>query len=537
MIAFRCPQCGASMKFDPEKQIMSCEYCGSTMDLEKYNSSLKEKGQFIATEYTCAQCGGTIMATDATAATFCSYCGSPVALTGNMTAQKAPKKIIPFKLTKKGCTIAYEEKVRKSFFAPDWMLDPGAEQKFRGIYMPYYSHSCTGKGYYQGQAVARYQSGSYDYTDVYDLATPVNVNFSNIVGDASMAFPDTMSYNLGKPDPAKERDFELSYLSGFYADLSDIREDRMLNFAGDMAVRKMLAEKTARINAGGRTASANIGPSLAEIAQRGMEVRTDTVLNPVWFMSNRRGKKISYASVDGADGDVAVDIPIDFKKYLLVVIVAAAFITTLFNIMDFVPAPEGVLNWSVWLAVAGWAVSGREYNKLWRRKNGYDDIGSMDEDTFIKVRDSLAKPTRRLLSRAEKAKTDVKSRSGCLFVLLIILAVPVLPAAGALAIFFFPLYLVYAVIKAAKGGGKKGKVKEFKAPFLKRLLRALPFIAVILVAVTATDTFAENDTIQYAVAFAAIGVNVLMNFNTVRMQNDYAMRDIPVFTQKRGGDM
>ena len=539
MIVFQCPQCGASMKFDPEKQIMSCEYCGSTMGLEEYNSKLQEKGQFIATEYSCAQCGGTIMATDATAATFCSYCGSPVALTGNMTARKAPKKIIPFKLGKADCMKAYEEKVRKSFFAPDWMLDPEAEQKFRGIYMPYYSHEFTGRGYFQGQSKVSYQSGSYDYVDTYDMATPVKVKFNNVVGDASVAFPDTMSYNIGKPDPGKEVKFEPAYFSGFYADLSDLREDRMLGFSEDLAKQRLLREQTAPVKIGGRSANVNIAPSLADIAERGLEVKTDTVMNPVWFMSNRRGEKISYAAVDGADGDVAVDIPIDFKKYLLAAIVLAGVLSAIFNIFDWVPYPEKVLNASVWLAIAGWIISGREYNKLWRRKNGYDDIGAMDDDVFLKFRETVNKPVKKFMNRAKNAKDGVNKKGGCLKVLLICLGIPLLPFIAGGFIFLFPLLVLYAIVKAVSGGKKafsKKKVKVFKAPFMKRFLRALPFIAVMVTAMSAAETYAENDTAQYAIAFGAILVNILMNFNTVRMQNNYAMRDIPVFTQKRGGD-
>lgn len=540
MIAFQCPKCGASMKFDPEQQIMYCEYCGSTMDLEKYNDQLHDKGQFIATEYHCTQCGGTIMATDATAATFCSYCGSPVALTGNMTAQKAPKKIIPFKITKVGCMKAYEKKVRKSFFAPDWMLDPEAERKFRGIYMPYYSHSFHGEGYFDGQVKVFYTSGLYDYTDTYDLATPVKVDYKNIVGDASVAFPDTMSYNLGKPDPAKEVDFKPAYLSGFYADLSDIREDRMLDYAGDLVTQQILKEGRAPITIGSHTTNVYVGPAMADIANKGLEVNTDTVLNPVWFMSNRRGDKISYAAVDGVDCDVAVDIPIDFKKYLLVAILVTGIISAVFNLMNIVPDPETVLNLSVWMAIVGWIISSREYAKLWRRRKGYDDIGSMDDDAFLKVRETLNKPVKRLKNRAKNAKDRVTGMNGCLPVIIIILAIPLFPFAAAAITFLFPCFVVYAIIKAVTGNGigfGKNKVKDFKPPFMVRLLRSLPFIVSMLVAIDAQTTFAENDTVQYAIAFAAIGINVLMNFYTVRMQNDYAMRDIPVFTQKRGGDM
>ena len=531
------------MIFDPATQQMICEYCGQTMTLADYNDTLKEKGQFIATEYNCAQCGATILATDATAATFCSYCGSPVALTGNMTAQKAPKKIIPFKFTKKQALFQYENKVRKSFFAPDWMLDPEAEQRFRGIYMPYYSHTLKGQGFYKGNAIARYSSGSYDYTDTYDIESPVTATFKNIVTDASVAFPDTMSYNLGKPDEGKEVTFMPSYLSGFYADVSDIREDHMMTMVNSIATQELLRSSTTTIPLRGHTASVNIGPALADMTQKGLEVETDTVMNPVWFMSNRRRDKISYAAVDGVDGDVAVDIPIDFKKYLLVAVLVCGFLAAIFNLLNFVPTPEAVLNMSWILAVVGWIISSREYGKLWRRKHGYDDLGAMDEDTFLKVQNTLAKPLKRLSNRAEKAKTKAKGMSGCLMIILIIVAIPIIPFVFSIGMLLFPFFLVYAIIKAivnatnGKNVKNSAKVKEFKAPFLSRFLNALPFIAVIILSLTFQDMYAENDTMQYAMAFAGIGVNVLMYLNIVRMQNAYAMRDIPVFTQKRGGDM
>ena len=117
-VTFRCPSCGADMKFDAELGKMKCEFCDTVADVEtldKDNSdenvqAIEEdvvEGEFeqdneeiLLHKYKCSSCGAEILADDHTAATFCNFCGMPAMLEERLQGEKKPAFVIPFKLKK-----------------------------------------------------------------------------------------------------------------------------------------------------------------------------------------------------------------------------------------------------------------------------------------------------------------------------------------------------------------------------------------------------------------------------------------------------
>ena len=119
-IEYKCPNCGASLKFDAKSQKIVCEYCGSEFDpqqVKKYNEELSKPEEkldwgkettkeFSKDElsnlnvYTCDSCGGEIIADENTSATSCPYCGNPIILKGRLQGALKPDYVIPFKNTK-----------------------------------------------------------------------------------------------------------------------------------------------------------------------------------------------------------------------------------------------------------------------------------------------------------------------------------------------------------------------------------------------------------------------------------------------------
>ena len=99
---YKCPCCGAALKFGAEDQQMRCEYCENTFTLEAVQAcqtsepeqdtfdwstssagwSQEEQGAMRA--FHCPSCGGELLTEATTAATFCPYCGSPAILPGRV---------------------------------------------------------------------------------------------------------------------------------------------------------------------------------------------------------------------------------------------------------------------------------------------------------------------------------------------------------------------------------------------------------------------------------------------------------------------
>ena len=121
-VNYTCPNCAAPLKFNPDKQMFSCEYCMSDFT-EKYvqdffakkeqkeNSAEKQekkeqekakenaakqaqsndsaqaenKTEEEAVIYNCPSCGAQVVTTASTAATTCFYCQNPVVLGGKLS--------------------------------------------------------------------------------------------------------------------------------------------------------------------------------------------------------------------------------------------------------------------------------------------------------------------------------------------------------------------------------------------------------------------------------------------------------------------
>ena len=120
---YKCPGCGAPLRFDPGTQKVVCDHCGRQMEAsdaeltdvnlaqqqgEVSANALNPDGTYNAYVYCCPNCGAKVLSTDEQATTFCSFCGSNVELEERLDAEQAPDVVIPFKITKKACEESYK---------------------------------------------------------------------------------------------------------------------------------------------------------------------------------------------------------------------------------------------------------------------------------------------------------------------------------------------------------------------------------------------------------------------------------------------
>ena len=109
---YKCPNCNAELKFDPATQKLSCDYCLSAFTIDQIKEIYAQQETALPKEeqqaqddfaehtnlYHCTSCGADIMADDQQTATFCYYCHNPVILSGKLTGDFKPSKIIGFKV-------------------------------------------------------------------------------------------------------------------------------------------------------------------------------------------------------------------------------------------------------------------------------------------------------------------------------------------------------------------------------------------------------------------------------------------------------
>ena len=349
---YECPNCGGNLKFDIPSQLLKCAYCETTRDpyTVSKDQDAEENSVFDVTVFTCPQCGGEIMSTDTSAAEFCSFCGASTILQSRVSMENRPAHIIPFKQTKDACKKAYMARMKRAPFAPDELKDEKHIDGFRGIYMPYWSYDISQEGPVLLKGEKSYIRGDYSYTDYYDLSGQLDASYNHLSFDASSSFADNISEQIAPFDVRDKKDFTPSFLSGFYADTSDVDSDLYKNDAIDIAnstsydnLRKVRAFADLKLSMDKNNFSmTNTFHTYCNPPYR--------VMYPVWFMSYRKNDRVAYATVNGQTGKVAADLPVDLKKYMMGSVLLALPIFLLLNLF-FTIRPKTVLMFAAFLSI------------------------------------------------------------------------------------------------------------------------------------------------------------------------------------------
>ena len=340
-LTYQCSCCGAGLKFDPNTQLFKCEFCLSEfteIDLEKTEAHKKAEEARIQNEefcqhmneYLCNQCGAQITADENTAADICPYCHSPVVLSGRLSGQKMPSKVVPFKYSKDEAIKHFLAFAKKKRFVPKDFTSKEQIEKITGIYYPFWVTDADTDSNINAVAtrVKTWTSGDYRYkkTSYYNVYRRGDIHFEDIVQSAYSEADKNMLEGI-LPFPASaQMDFNMSYLSGFLAKKRDIERDsleesfktKVVNY-GSQILRGTIHNYT----------TVNIKTSNAKIKS----CHWDYSLMPIWLLTykSKNGKRFTYA-MNGHTGKIYGELPISSKRVAIgsaIVGIASAILSIL----------------------------------------------------------------------------------------------------------------------------------------------------------------------------------------------------------------
>ncbi len=371
---YECPNCGGNLRFDIPSQQLMCQHCSTQMDpysVQKDHDA-EEENCFDATIFICPQCGGKLISTDNEATYFCSYCGASTILDSRMSKEKRPAYILPFTKTKEDCKKAYSKMMKWAIFAPKELKSEKYIDSFRGIYMPYWYYHFTQKGPITLTGTKKYLRGDYIITDYYNLTCNLDAEYNGLSFDASSTFADNLSRAIAPYNIKAAKKFTPSFLSGFYADTSDVSKQLYRKDAEDITVQ----ETYKRIKRIPRFRRYRIDNSVNAFKLNSYCESMDSAMFPVWFLSYRNKDRIAYATVNGQTGKAAADIPIDPKKYLLGSLLLAIPLFVLLNLF-LTLKPTMLLALAMLLAFLTLILYALELSQIVRKDSGIDDKGLM----------------------------------------------------------------------------------------------------------------------------------------------------------------
>ncbi len=329
MQEYKCPNCGGSVEFDSNLQKVKCSFCDTEFEpqaLEEYQRSLNSGSSSNMTwestagrewtegeadglkVYTCKSCGGEIVGDDSMAATSCPYCNNPVVMTGQLSGELRPDRIIPFKLDKNAAKEGLKRHVMGKRLLPKVFKDENHIDEIKGIYVPFWLfHADVDAGMKYKATRRRTRSDSsyhYTYTDYYMVEREGSMGFDNVPVDGSKKMADDLMESIEPYDINEAVDFNTAYLAGYLADKYDVSMDESIVRANER-IRTSMVEafaKTVESFHTVETEGTNISLSKS---------KAEYALLPVWILNTKwKGNTYTFA-MNGQTGKFVGDLPVD----------------------------------------------------------------------------------------------------------------------------------------------------------------------------------------------------------------------------------
>ena len=324
-IDHKCPNCDAVLKFNPHGGNWKCEYCRSEFNLQQLENKekiQKEEKMVYAKQndegldiYTCNNCGASIIVDPNVSTTSCVYCKNTAILKDKLHGEFNPNYVIPFKHTKEDAINAFKKLGKGKILMPKEFNIKKNIKEISGIYIPFwlFDFMATGEMNADCKRITSWRSGNYRYTktDTYLATRGGNMNFSNIPVDGSKRFPNDVMNSIEPFDYNDLKDFNYSYLSGFLSEKYDMTSDEVITEANLRAKNTFIDEMKKDIK-GYNT----VIPTTNSINLN--NTKKEYVLLPVWMLNVKYKDKIHTIAMNGQTGKMVGNIPVDYKKAILI---------------------------------------------------------------------------------------------------------------------------------------------------------------------------------------------------------------------------
>lgn len=332
ILEYKCPCCNAGLVFADDTQKLKCEYCDNIFDVDTvrvYNESegqipedhfswektpkqeWGEAEQTVIRAFQCPSCGGEILTDETTAATFCPYCDNPTILPSRLSGGLKPDAVIPFKNSKEDARTAFLNLCKGKPLLPREFTQEQRLEKITGIYVPFWLYDCEAgyTGSYKATRIHRWSDSMYHYTktDHFLLRRAADAAFLGIPMDGSSKMEDTFMESIEPYDYSQLVDFDMAYLSGYFADKYDVPSEN-----GETRIRDRV-DQTIR----DELQSTLLGYATVVPTARHLNIhhsRARYVLLPVWVLNTKYKDNIYTFAMNGQTGKMTGSFPVCPKR-------------------------------------------------------------------------------------------------------------------------------------------------------------------------------------------------------------------------------
>lgn len=233
----KCPQCGATVTYDPTTGMMHCEYCGYTQEVPNTRAETEIRElDFESAIHTeslnwgeqkkqvqCKQCGAVTIYDALETAAVCPFCGSTSVMPAATENTIAPGGVCPFTITKEQAGANFQKWLKRKWFTPRKAKENASPEAFSGVYLPYWTYDAQTTSEFTARA--GYDSterddngGSHTTTDWKRVSGVYQEFFDDVTVVASKRNKDSGVKDCEPFDFSKMIPYSPQVLAGFIAE-------------------------------------------------------------------------------------------------------------------------------------------------------------------------------------------------------------------------------------------------------------------------------------------------------------------------------
>lgn len=344
----KCPNCGATITFDPSLGKIHCEYCGyvqeipdaetgnSVVEIDFDSAANKENCEWGAEKKSveCKNCGAVSIYDALETAAVCPFCGSTQVMPAATENTIAPGGVCPFEVSKEQAGKNFNKWLRKKWFAPRKAKKSVNPEALNGIYLPYWTFDAQTTSNFKGKAGYDYKVKDKDgSTSTETEWRSVNGVYQEFIDDQTvMASSRHEQSGVNDCEPfrlSKAVSYDPKYLAGFVAERYSIGLNEGWKNAQEEIHKTLKENIETHIKSHwrcDRTKNINFSTIYSNITYK-------YLLVPVWLSSFKfKGKTYQFA-VNGQTGKVGGKSPVSAWRVILAILVGIGVIVGLYYLL------------------------------------------------------------------------------------------------------------------------------------------------------------------------------------------------------------
>ncbi len=343
---FPCQQCGAKVSYQPGQTALVCPYCKHSNPVPELEEAVEEidyaatlstlaqaQDVLVAATVRCGGCGAEYTRPPGVSADLCPYCGVAVVSQSGSTRLIKPRSLLPFHVTREQARASFRRWLHGLWFAPSSLRKfADADDRLKGMYMPFWTYDCRtvtrytgqrGEDYWTTETYTVYVNGKHETrtrqvrkTRWWPASGTVDNAFDDVLVAASPSLPEKYVRRLEPWDLPQLVPYQDDYLAGFTA------ESYQIELPQGFEVARQLMEPAIH-----STICRDIGGDHQRVSStdtRYFNITFKHILLPVWLSAYRHHGRVYRFMINARTGEVQGERPWSTAKIVLLVLAILA---------------------------------------------------------------------------------------------------------------------------------------------------------------------------------------------------------------------